>query len=86
MKAGDLVSKITNQWVLNNKWATETVVAKELFGHAKEVFGIVIEDPETFRVTRSGDEVPIVVAKVLTTSGEILKISVNQLEVIGSNE
>lgn len=86
MKAGDLVSKITNQWVLNNTWAVDTVVAKELFGHTKEVFGIVLEDPETFRFTQSGDEIPIVVAKVLTVSGDILKISVNQLEVIGSNE
>tara|TARA_B100000902_G_C26973849_1_gene746765 strand:+ start:19 stop:279 length:261 start_codon:yes stop_codon:yes gene_type:complete len=86
MKAGDLVSKITNDWILNNKWATETVVAKELFGHTKEVFGIILEDPEAFRITRSGDEVPIATAKVLTTSGGIVNVSINQLEVIGSNE
>lgn len=83
MKKGDLVAKIASDWVIKNQWMAESIIAKELFGCTKEVFGIIIEEPVPFT---PGPRRPIMTAKVLTTAGNIVQISTDQLEVIGNSE
>ena len=80
MKVGDLVARKTSEWVIKNGWSLDAPISRELFGCAKEVFGVIIDaNPKNNKFISS-----VACVRVLTTEGNVIKISKNQLEVIGS--